>query len=489
MAVSLLSAAAVSGEPVAALVVGAGAWATARLLGSLQLGGGVVPTLLQTREQADRACARGRFAVAKALYERAVVLAEQRVRADDPALVRDYYNLAACTAMLGDFPSAGRQLSALLPRLCVVDPRWSEHASWLLRYVAVHLAEQGDVRRARELAGGGLALAERAAASEQLSAHDRREALKDVGWILHRIGDYVRAQPLFEQALRSGTRRDGASAVSEVEAMPWTPYRAGRASPPSFSEPEPDAPSLGLAECLLERGLIVEGRLAFEDLRIELRADLVGPEFSGRVLRGLAHCELALGHLAEAERCFEQAYLHDAAGDLRTGAVALDLLGMAEVAARRGRLELVDDYLLRAEAMGRGCRPVRAVVSAELAATDPDLDGPDALARVELAIRRAERGYGGSHPSVAKVLAAAASVALRVGRREQAERWLARGESLLRFAEAGHPVLCRLRDLRSRAPSVRSPVVGVEAGEARGEGTGGEADATPTDSAPVGAAE
>jgi len=465
----LLSAAVVSGEALTAMTFGLCAWGAVRLVSGWCSSGGPGLTLAQTRAEADHACARGRFGTAKTLYERAILIAEQR-QCTDEAVVRDYYNLAATTAMLGDFSSAGRQLVGLARRLRLVDAHWAEHAAWLTRYVAGQLVARGESARAVRLAELSEALLGSAEAAGALEPGERAAGHKELGWVLLFAGELTRAERAFRRSVedaaadRCASRSEGAGVPAEPsgKAPPWTPYRGAAASTRPRARFEPDAARLGLAECSLVLGRLVEARLLFEEMRAELCSDLCGPEFAGRVLRGLGRTEAGLGNRRAALALLEAAYDYDVQGDRTLGAAALDLTLLADLHARRGATAEASRLLSRARSE-LSARPPRGVcieieaVTAELAL---EVDPREAQLRIDAALDAAACWWGDAHPRMVPLLGLAAAVAIANDCLGLAERRLGRARMLAAALDATHPLhrqLARVSRSLQRARAAAPP--------------------------------
>ncbi len=434
LALPMVLAAVVQGQVWVAMSIVLVAWSTARLVEAQEIGG-VGVSLMHTREHAERACARGQFAIARSLYERALVLAGAAARHDE-SVIRDRYNLAAVQAMLGDFDAAGRDLEGLLDCLERIDLAWLEHSTWLLRYVAYHLAAQGAgqgrARRARRLARAALRLIESA---EDAPGLDRSVATREVGWTLLTLGELELAERTFRRALQLAAEEPGSGVeADDDEAPPWSPYRAA-----SVSGPRPgtavDDPNLGLALTLLARGRPHEARGLLTSQRALVLQDRLPPEMAGKVLRGLGEAHLMLGRLDEAAANLAEALRLDEQGDLATGGASLDLIALSDVARLQDDLDRAESFL--GDARSRMTRrvaqgPVGVLFHERRARLALAQRRPaTALAASDRAIGIGARVLDVDHPRVVPVLLTHARVEIGRGHPEVADRLLAQANNLL----------------------------------------------------------
>ncbi len=539
-----------AGHSGAAVVAALASYAAAHLFIARQHRGAT--TVAQYRVLADRACRRGRFAIARDYYQRALLLAQTPAHPPlaPESIEVDRYQLAAVDAMLGDYAQAGVVLEAMFCSSAALGPNAADargsgphrsaagehrcagpdearpgdrasvsttrsvingaaspqgdarpvyaHSSWLLRYVAYHLARRGDRARAHRLAFAALAIED----ADEL----REVAHSEYAWLALTVGEYEAAADAFVRLLdgprhnrtsaamgtmrgpNAGSRHTSAPRVgfsgSEHQNSPpsaaWSPYRVRSTQAPTTWRERgggvltSDAPELGLALALRRVGDLARARVMLEDLRVSCGS--ASPELRGTVLRELGEVELAIGDLGYARELLHAAAASDVHADRRSGGLALDHVALARVELRDANFDRLEEQLsLARAALSRGPSAAAACVE-QLAAfvSMCEREPEDAVRHCDAALAAASRTCGNDHRDHAWTWAMRAWAQLELGHLGACDESLRVATRLLGGGRAvdaltrGTLALVRAQRLTWRAAMHGSTLVAVKGGNNAG---------------------
>ena len=406
------------------------------------------------RSQGDLRLVDGDYKEARALYERALAIAERELPPAAPEVLVNYYSLAAVNSMLHDHGKADRYLAELLRGLGDRVPApWSGHVAWLLRRVAHHHSLQGKHERAVALCRRALDLVGDAPGADDNTV---RSLLDDLAWIHHHAGDYAEAEALFRQALVVHEQfRDAALELAQRPVRrttpPESPYRVpgpAHASTTGGLDRAVAYTLLGLGWTVYERGRYAEARKAFDRAGVVAASAGEGeagePWASARtnaglrveILRGRAAVAVTLGEYEDAEGLYDKAMvmLAGAAEPLQAAALDIDRgwvlrcrrdYDAAEAAYRRAL-----DGIARAKEGSAALTCALYESLAELRRRQGRLK--DAQRDVRNALELADDCLGPEHPRVAGILAVAARINAARSEYNEAERAARKCLTLLR---------------------------------------------------------
>jgi len=222
-----------------------------------------------------------RYAEAKGVAEKAVLLAEKELRTEDPDTATSLNNVATVLYALGDLRGARPIFQrALAIREKGLGPEHPETAQ-SLNNLGYLLQGMGDLKGARPLLERALAIREKALGPEN---PDTATSLNNVAALLRAMGDLRGARLLFERAL----------AIREKALGPEHPDTAASLN--------------SLAGLLDAMGDVKGARLLFERT-LAIREKALGPEHpdTARSLNDLATLLQAMGDLKRARPLYERA--------------------------------------------------------------------------------------------------------------------------------------------------------------------------------------
>lgn len=402
------------------------------------------------RGQADHKLVDGRYAEARALYERSLALAERELPPAAPELLAHYYSLAAVNSMLHDYGRAGRYLDELL---CGLDGRvpapWAGHVAWLMRRVAHHQSRQGQHAEAERLCRRALDLVGDAPGADDNSV---RSLLDDLAWVSHHAGRYEQAEQRFREAL--ALHEQFRDVVLELSQGPRRGPNSGR-SP--YRSPGPAAATtsggldravalsrLGLGWTLYERGRYEEAQRAFD------RAAMIAKRQSSRE-------GPAWGHDADD---FGVASPHD------RGLWVEVLRGQGAVAVTQGRYAEAREFYERAQRFADGSEQVarRAALLIDtswLARCEGQLDEADEIARRALAL--IDDLPEGADTTMSALHEGLAELRRKQGRPRQGQRHIAVAQELAaRCLGPEHPRMGGLLAVAARLHAAHCELVEAE---------------------------
>lgn len=421
------------------------------------------------RDQGDAKLVSGRYAEARALYERALAIVQRELPPAAPEVLLNYYSLAAVNSMLHEHGRADQYLDRLLQGLNHRVPApWAGHVAWLLRRVAHHHSMEGRHQHAIDLCERALDLVGEAPGADDNTV---RSLLDDLAWIHHHAGDYTKAQVYFREALAIHEQfRDVALELAHRPANTAhgsvSPYRAPSPATASTTGGLDRAVAyslLGLGWTVYERGAYEEARSLFQRASMMAIAAPrgVGPRLAGadatadasdgmrntsaltvEILRGQAAVEMTLGNYEAAEQLYERAKgLVTPGGDgvVQSAALAIDLGWLARCRERFDDAEAV--YAEVSQALSRSGDGVAAIACAlhESMAELRRRQGRFKAAHREIqrAAALADRCLGLEHPRRAAILAIASRIHTARSEFTQAERCARKCLQVLRAA-LGH---------------------------------------------------
>lgn len=419
---------------------------------------------LALRDQGDAKLVRGRYAEARALYERALAIVQRELPPAAPEVLLNYYSLAAVNSMLHEHARADHYLDKLLQGLDHRVPApWAGHVAWLLRRVAHHHSMQGRHEQAVQLCERALDLVGDAPGADDNTV---RSLLDDLAWIHHHAGDYPAAELCFRDALAVHEQfRDIALEIAQRPVrglpVPDSPYRAPSpaALPTTGGLDRAVAYSLlGLGWTVYERGAYDEARSLFQRANIVAAAceehdephSPVAPRqpssLTVEILRGRAAVEMTLGNYEAAADFYAaaRAKLREQDGPIQAAALGIDLGWLARCRERFDEAEQI--YADVAQHLAKGGSTLAAVACAmhEGLAELRRRQGryKDAHREIQRAASMAEKCLGPEHPRRAAVLAIASRIHTARSEFGEAERSARRCLQVLRTALGrGHPRL------------------------------------------------
>ena len=420
------------------------------------------------RDEGDARLVHGEYREARALYERALAIAERELPPASPEVLVNYYSLAAVNSMLHDHVRADRYLAELLRGLNNRVPApWSGHVAWLLRRVAHHHSVRGDHEQAIGLCQRALDLVGDAPGADDNTV---RSLIDDLAWIHHHAGDYARAESLFREALAIHEQyRDIALELAQRPtrgaAPPVSPYRVPGPATTSTTGGLDRAVAyslLGLGWTLYERGEYGSARGCFDraavisaavepgeplvraaDSAVRLEpavrvasASRTGAGLLVEILRGRAAVAVTLGDYDGAAQLYARAQQALAPDDepLQAAALHLDVGWLARCRHRFQEAEAA--YRDALDGIGRAKEGTATIACAlyESLAELRRRQGRhrDALRDVREALELAHACLGPEHPRVAGILAVAARVQAARGELAEADRSARKCLTLLR---------------------------------------------------------
>ena len=278
---------------------------------------------------------QGRYAEARAFYERALSIVERVLGPDDPEVPRTLNNLANVYWSQGRYTEAQSLTErGLAIRERVLGANHPDVAS-SLNTLGLQYREHGRFEEAMVLLARALAIRELALGPEHpLVAH----SLSNYANVLCDLGRYAEAQPLYERALEIRERAlapdhpDIAASLNNLAAVNADQGRYAQAQRLSeralaiaertLGKDHPDVAidMTNVAETYLRLGRFAEAESLFERARA-IRESVLGP---GHVLiadnlTGLAGVYVQTGRLSDAESLVEEAReIHRRAGDSNT---------------------------------------------------------------------------------------------------------------------------------------------------------------------------
>lgn len=515
-----------AGQPVLGFAVMLAALASTAVFAWRSLSRRYAPALL-LRDQGDAKLVHGRYAEARALYERALALVQRELPPAAPEVLLNYYSLAAVNSMLHEHARADHYLDKLLRGLNDRVPApWSGHVAWLMRRVAHHHSMEGRHAQAIALCQRALDLVGEAPGADDNTVRSLQD---DLAWIHHHAGDYTAAERCFRAALRIHEQfRD---ITLELAERPQR--RAGSGAESPYRAPSPAAAAtsggldravayslLGLGWTVYERGDYEEARGLFQ--RAQVIASSPGSELAKErprptsplvveILRGQAAVEMTLGNYPGAAALYAQArgYLLDHDAPVQAAALAIDLgwlarscerfddaeeayadvaralerrpegmstiacalhESLAELRRRQGRLREAHREAQRAATLADKClgpeHPRRAsvlAITSRIHTARSEFAEAERSARKCLQVLRA--ALGDAHPRLADGYVALGEVHLRRGQFGAAEQAFTRALEL-REATLGleHPELVEV--LEAKKEVLRATMREDEAGEA-----------------------
>ena len=406
------------------------------------------------RDRGDERLVAGEYREARALYERALAIAERELPPAAPEVLVNYYSLAAVNSMLHDHSRADRYLAELLRGLGDrVPAAWTGHVAWLLRRVAHHHSLQGDHPRAASLCLRALDLVGEAPGADDNTV---RSLLDDLAWIHHHAGDYARAEEVFRAALAVHEQfRDAALELAQRPtnraAPPESPYRTPGPATASTTGGLDRAVAyslLGLGWTVYERGRYAEARKCFD--RAVVVAAAAGSSDAGdpwsrartgaglqvEILRGRAAVSVTLGQYDEAAELYARAesLLERTDEPLQTAAPEIDV-GWLE-RCRRNYAEAERCYRRALDGIAQA-REGTATIACALYESLAELRRRQGRLReaqrdIRHALELAQDCLGVEHPRVAGVLAVAARIQAARSEYGEAERSARQCLTLLR---------------------------------------------------------
>lgn len=468
MLVGLLLISIQAGKPLVGLAVMLTALLSTAAFAWRSVGRRTTPALA-LRDEGDARLVHGEYREARALYERALAIAERELPPASPEVLVNYYSLAAVNSMLHDHVRADRYLAELLRGLNNRVPApWSGHVAWLLRRVAHHHSVRGDHEHAIGLCQRALDLVGDAPGADDNTV---RSLIDDLAWIHHHAGDYARAESLFREALAIHEQyRDIALELAQRPPRgatpPVSPYRVPGPATVSTTGGLDRAVAyslLGLGWTLYERGEYAQARACFDRAavisaavepgrsgdrspegsprRLEPAVRIVSPSRVGgglmvEILRGRAAVAVTLGDYDGAADLYARARQTLAADDEPLQAAALHL-DEGWLARCRHRFEDAEAaYRNALDGIGRAKEGTATIACAlyESLAELRRRQGRhrDALRDVREALELAGECLGPEHPRVASILAVAARVQAARGELAEADRAARKCLTLLR---------------------------------------------------------
>lgn len=406
------------------------------------------------RDQADGQLVDGHYKEARALYERALAIAERELPPAAPEVLVNVYSLAAVNSMLHDHGRADRYLTELLRGLGDrVPAAWSGHVAWLLRRVAHHHSLQGHHDRAVTLCHRALDLVGDAPGADDNTV---RSLLDDLAWIHHHAGDYSEAEDVFRSALVvheqfRDTALELAQRPTRNAAIPESPYRVPGPATASTTGGLDRAVAyslLGLGWTVYERGRYAEARKAFD------RAAVVAAAAGGstdndpwsraktsaglqvEILRGRAAVSVTLADYDDAAELYDRARAMLDAVDEPLQVAALDIdVGWLERCRRR--YDLAETAYRRALDVIASAKEGSATIACALYESLAELRRRQGRLReaqrdIRHALELADDCLGAEHPRVAGILAVAARICAARSEYGDAERSARKCLALLR---------------------------------------------------------
>jgi tetratricopeptide (TPR) repeat protein len=415
------------------------------------------------RDQGDAKLVSGRYAEARALYERALAIVQRELPPAAPEVLLNYYSLAAVNSMLHEHGRADQYLDKLLQGLNHRVPApWAGHVAWLLRRVAHHHSMEGRHQHAVDLCERALDLVGEAPGADDNTV---RSLLDDLAWIHHHAGDYAKAQAYFREALAIHEQfRDVALELAHRPANTAhgseSPYRAPSPATASTTGGLDRAVAyslLGLGWTVYERGGYEEARsllqraamMAVNAPLARVRESEDTPEgmrntsaLAVEILRGQAAVEMTLGNYDAAAQLYDRAkvlVIPGGEGIVQSAALAIDLGWLARCRERFDDAERV--YAEVSQALARSGDGVAAIACAlhESMAELRRRQGRFKAAHREIqrAAALADRCLGLEHPRRAAILAIASRIHTARSEFSQSERCARKCLQVLRAA-LGH---------------------------------------------------
>lgn|GEM_PF-2047899 len=406
------------------------------------------------RDQGDARLVSGEYKEARALYERALAIAERELPPAAPEVLVNYYSLAAVNSMLHDHARADRYLADLLRGLGDRVPAgWSGHVAWLLRRVAHHHSLKGNHHRAIVLCHRALDLVGEAPGADDNTV---RSLLDDLAWIHHHAGDYAEAEAVFRSALLVHEQfRDIALELAQrpirKPAVPESPYRVPGPATASTTGGLDRAVAyslLGLGWTVYERGRYPEARKYFERAAVVAAAAGIGEGHDPwarakttaglqvEILRGRAAVSVTLGDYDEASELYERARatLTDVDEPLQVAALDIDVGWLQRCCRQYDEAEKAYKKALDGIAEAKEGSATIACALYESLAELRRRQGRlrEAQRDVRHALDLAGDCLGPEHPRMAGILAVAARVSAARSEYSEAERFARKCLALLR---------------------------------------------------------
>ena len=181
------------------------------------------------RDQGNAKLAHGRYAEARAFYERSLAIVQRELPAVSMEVLLGHYNLAVAASLQGDHARVDGCLDALLSGLGGRVPNpWAGQMAWLLRRVALYHSLGGRHDKAMRSCQLALELVGDAPGADDNTV---RSLLDDIAWSHYRAGALAKAETVFREALSVHEQyRDIAIGLSRHRAQPQaehrSPYRA-----------------------------------------------------------------------------------------------------------------------------------------------------------------------------------------------------------------------------------------------------------------------
>ena len=411
------------------------------------------------RDQGDAKLVTGRYAEARALYERALAIVQRELPPAAPEVLLNYYSLAAVNSMLHEHTRADQYLDRLLQGLNHRVPApWAGHVAWLLRRVAHHHSMEGRHQHAIDLCERALDLVGEAPGADDNTV---RSLLDDLAWIHHHAGDYTKAQVYFREALAIHEQfRDVALELAHRPANTAhgsvSPYRAPSPATASTTGGLDRAVAyslLGLGWTVYERGAYEEARSLFQ--RASMMA-IGGPAprnetpdglrntsaLTVEILRGQAAVEMTLGDYDAAEQLYTRAkdlVTPSGEGVVQSAALAIDLGWLARCRERFDDAEKVyEDVAQTLSRSGEGVAAIACALHESMAELRRRQGRYKAAHReIQRAGALADRCLGLEHPRRAAILAIASRIHTARSEFTQSERCARKCLQVLRAA-LGH---------------------------------------------------
>lgn len=434
-----------AGKPVLGFVVMVTALLSTAALAWRSLSRRYAPALV-LRDQGDAKLVRGRYAEARALYERSLAIVQRELPPAAPEVLLNYYSLAAVNSMLHEHARADEYLYKLLEGLNHRVPApWAGHVAWLLRRVAHHHSLDGRHEHAIELCERALDLVGDAPGADDNTV---RSILDDLAWVHHHAGNYAVAEQLFREALAIHEQfRDAALEVAQrpTAGMPGSdsPYRVpgpALASTTGGLDRAVAYSLLGLGWTVYERGAYEEARGLFMRASIIASAAGVGDDESDRrgrlrntsalaveTLRGKAAVEMTLGNYARAAELYREAKAligEDDGHGIQEAALAIDLGWLARCLERFDEAEACYGKVLRnLDQREDGTSTIACALHESLAELRRRQGRHrEAHREAQRAAALADRCLGAEHPRRAAILAIASRIHSARSEYAEAER-------------------------------------------------------------------
>ncbi len=407
------------------------------------------------RDQGDAKLVNGRYAEARAFYERALAIVQRELPPASPEVLLNYYSLAAVSSMLHEHDRADEYLEKLLTGLGGrVPSSWQGQVAWLLRRVGQHQSVTGRHRQARRSCERALELVGDAPGADDNTV---RSLVDDLAWVHHRAGEYDSAEQSFREAVAIHERyRDVAIELANPDRGRERPERSPYRAPSPGSAPTSGGLDRAVAHSLVGLGwtLLEVGRYADADAQFAraLMLSSSAPQTAGgddgalraEALRGRAAVLAAQGRYDAAAGIYRQARTALARRDTPQ-AIALSIDG-AWLACLRGDSAQAEVGLAQAAA-GLEAHPQLLSLRSTLHLVRAELRRRQE--RYKDAHREAQRAIGlvadgaREHPRRAAILAVASRIHTARSEFTAAERCARRALQVLRTMVSGseHPKL------------------------------------------------